>query len=614
MIKIGLFVAPGSGLFFTNKPRAYSSVYLLRDYLHTKDYQVTATDLNSVLELTWNNTQLLTEAKRYCENIEKRKHIPLETVKAYLQVKSSIRIIEINTNKEHTTKAKQYILKTLYTKDNQEQLSKIQQDMLDHLIDINQLATYDVIGFSVPFDTNFLQTIYLARMIKQKNPQAKIILGGKHIIDRIEEINSLQQEGVIDTYCKGDGEEALFTFITLCEAKKQLPKEIKEQQVSIDKIIARGNEKHLPTGVYLSKGCFWNKCTFCSRFGLIPHYELKSKKVLLEEIEQLIHQGVEQIELITDALPKNYAKAIAEFLLEKKYKIRWYACYIRVKPVYDTSLLRLMNASGFDFSEVLIGVDGLTDSVLELEQKGYSMKEVEELFKNLHVTKTKVRMINNIYDFPGATYVEEIKGLHLLETYADITANYSGLELIHNAHNEIAKYPEKFGIQIMPTTEKNSYGFSYEIIQPNGLTKEEKENIKRHTEQLRISMKIITTYHLANSFAHIKLYDPKKYDIKVKTRKEQIVFETTFDEQGNNIPPQEVKTITANPTKINILKHQALVNKLQPNTTYTFDELHNLTKTTTITKALGIQKTFQAIRDLARDQFFEELECNISKQ
>jgi len=611
MIKIGLFVAPGSGLFFTNKPKAYSSVYLLRDYLHAKGYEATASDLNSILELTWNNTQLLAAANSYCETIEKRSQITLETLKAYVRVKSSIRIIELNTNKEHTTKAKQYILKILYAKDNQEQLSKIQKDMLDHLIDINQLATYDIIGFSVPFDTNFLQTIYLARIIKQKNPQTKIILGGKHIIDRVEEISLLQQEGIIDSYCKGDGEEALFTFITLCEAKKQLPKEIKEKHISIDKIIARGNEKDLPTGIYLSKGCFWNKCTFCSRFGLIPHYELKSKKVLLEEIEQLIYQGVEQIELITDALPRNYAKAIAEFLLEKQYKIRWYACYIRVKPVYDTSLLKLMSASGFDFSEVLIGVDGLTDPVLELEQKGYTMKEVEQLFKNLHLTKTKVRMINNIYDFPGATYVEEIKGLQLLETYADITANYSGVELIHNKHNEIAKYPDKFGIQIIPSKEKNSYGFSYEIIQTNGLTKEEKENIKRHTEQLRISMKIITAYNLSNSFAHIKLYDPTKYDIKVKTRKEQIVFETTFDEQGNNIPPQEVKTITAQPAKINILKQQELIKKLQPNTTYTFDELYNLTKTTTITKALGIQKTFQAIRDLARDQFFEEIEFSI---
>lgn len=619
-MKIALLLAPGIGYGQTKILKEYPSILILKSYLERKGYTATTIDLNLELikkiEEKKEIKQTIKLVEKEIKKIEEKEKITTEELQKYLKAISSIKIIEQSKEPEKEKKAINTCNELIYTPTEikERKTTTIQKEILIKLFEINKLQEYDLVGISIPFSTNLAQSIELSKLIKKRNPKTKIVIGGKMVSDYINELEEAINKKIIDQYCIGDGEEALIETIKNIEKNKPIAKKIIGKEISITNQITVHKGKE--TAIYLSKGCFWNKCTFCSRYGMIPDYKIKNINQILKEIEEAIHQGVQEIELITDALPNNYAKKISEFLIKKQYKINWYAHYFRVSPTYDVNTLTKMKESGYLFSKVLIGADGFTNKVLEMENKGYTVKEIKQTLENLRIAKVQVRQINNIFDFPGATLKEELEGLKLMEEYPEVCNKYGNLELAYNSNNLIAKNPEKFGVKIIKVKETNAFGYKYQIIQENGLTKEEKEKLKLRIREISNRQKIINEYKLNPHFSQIKIYNPEKYKLKVKIKPVELEIKTLFNGKGSKINPKTIYQKSNKPISLRTLENQEIIKKLKIGKEYSFEKLNNILRNISKkenNELIQIQKTFQTIIDLAIEEVFEEFIFEIKK-
>jgi len=80
---------------------------------------------------------------------------------------------------------------------------------------LEQLLSYDLIGFSC-YKSNFITTIKIARILKEKNPSIKIIFGGPEIARqffKLGDIFSKQFDAFCDFFVVGEGELPLLNFI-----------------------------------------------------------------------------------------------------------------------------------------------------------------------------------------------------------------------------------------------------------------------------------------------------------------------------------------------------------------------------------------------------------------
>ncbi|MGA1864685.1 MAG: RiPP maturation radical SAM C-methyltransferase [bacterium] len=182
------------------------------------------------------------------------------------------------------------------------------------LSDIN-FSKYSLIGFSVTFD-QLKASLYLARRIKQIHPGIPIVFGGAFCTEAFG-ISLIKTFSEIDFIVSGEGEETLTSlFLNLSEKRFDSIKGLgwrdngtirfngPPEPLSLDDLPIPEYEDYFNTldecssvtkeyiNNYLSipvegsRGCWWNKCTFCSLNAQFIRYREKSSERIVQEVKQ----------------------------------------------------------------------------------------------------------------------------------------------------------------------------------------------------------------------------------------------------------------------------------------------------------------------------------------
>ncbi|MBN2381685.1 cobalamin-dependent protein [bacterium] len=262
----------------------------------------------------------------------------------------------------------------------------------------------DYIGLTAA-TVGFMNTIAMARAIKQKRPEVCIILGGVHATAR--PLQSLAEHPEIDYIVYGEGEDTLIELLEVLENQgccadvrgiayrdsggvvvtppRPLIKELDRLPFPAWDLVPdlRTNYHPAPhlfrrlpsTTISTSRGCF-GKCTFCDRSVFGNKCRAFSAEYLIRMLKHLIeHYGLKDVWIGDDlfVMFRSRLRKFCELVISEKLDLTW-ACCARI-GMLKPDLLALMKQAGCH--EIVFGIESGNQHILENLQKDITLEEVE---------------------------------------------------------------------------------------------------------------------------------------------------------------------------------------------------------------------------------------------
>ena len=300
------------------------------------------------------------------------------------------------------------------------------KSFLNLIIDDILKENYDYIGFSANWDSQFISSLIIAKLLKEKGYKGKIGLGGSDTyreLKAIKEDKSLFQK-YIDIVIIGQGEYAHDEYFEFLNGKRELKDVCNIIYLDNDENIIVNKEKclsvkdyHIPCyddydfteymlpepilPIRASYGCYWGKCVFCLQYYLDKSYFFVRKvDDLIEEIKSNIKKyNINTFVFADTSLPPAYLDEFATKIIKQKIKI-YFLMTNRLEGAFDKTLLKKLYKAGFRVC--LWGLESASPKILEKMNKGISIDTAQKVLK----TANSVGIFNVIgwmYNFPGET-------------------------------------------------------------------------------------------------------------------------------------------------------------------------------------------------------------------
>lgn len=337
---------------------------------------------------------------------------------------------------------------------------------------INESA-YEMIGINVTYSEQLPFALAIGRMIRKQFPDMIILYGGTEVSDVWKYLpfksRFFDVFDIADACVIGEGEVA-FTSLLKMFGEGRKPEKIPnvlfhpKYGLSLDwPEIVYGDIQALPTpdysklnsDLYLSphryvyyspsRGCYWNKCTFCD-YGLnfdsptSPWRQNPVDKTIqdLSEISRYAKFVYFSVDVLAPAMLLN----LAEKLLEKKIDIRWGA-EIRLEKYWSPERCNLLKNSGC--THISVGYESGNQRILDLIDKGTEVSKIRETTENFHGANIGVQMMG-FTGFPTETFEDSLETFRFLEETTNFWT-FAGIgEFGLTPGAIVAKNPERFGI------------------------------------------------------------------------------------------------------------------------------------------------------------------------
>jgi len=297
-----------------------------------------------------------------------------------------------------------------------------------------------IVGISV-MNASFPWVIKIAEILKQNNPEVKIILGGPHITALKEKIFS-QTDNLIEFLVVYEGEVVIQELICFISepSKKMLPNnvywyndgiikysEIKYSPASFETVKDTDFNNYLDAdtvGVEVGRGCPF-RCYYCSSHeingGRIEYRNVNEILKESQKIYELLHTHNNEKKLVAfthDNFLSNRAK-FKEFVnLKKKLGYNFtYACLGRIDAVDDIVIDELMDSRCVS---VFFGIETGSQRMQTIIRKNLRLdKKIHEKVKKLIFNNMVVEM-NFIIGFPEETYKDFLSTIELASELSSI--------------------------------------------------------------------------------------------------------------------------------------------------------------------------------------------------
>lgn len=277
-------------------------------------------------------------------------------------------------------------------------------DILDYIDNIKP----DYIGMTA-FTISIDKVASLTKIIKNKNPDIKIIIGGPHISAIPEETFTLYKD--FDYALIGEAETSLIDLLKvfkeggslddvpgLCyrsdgeiivTAKKVNNYDLKNIGIlawdlldgypNIYSAAASYFSKTPYTDIITSRGCPF-LCTFCDRAVFGNKVRSIGIDNIIQNIEFLVKKyGIKSLYFQDDTLLSltETLDELCEYLIKRKYDLIW-SCNSRINQITETKLEMLKKAGCWKLS---IGIESGSEKILKIMNKKINMDQVTEKLK-----------------------------------------------------------------------------------------------------------------------------------------------------------------------------------------------------------------------------------------
>jgi len=330
--------------------------------------------------------------------------------------------------------------------------------------------SFDIIGFTLNYG-QLLPSLAIAKKIKQSNPEKTIVFGGSRTVGTLG-VNLLRAFDYVDCIVSGDGEDALTNLALNQQPYRSIPRLIyrHHEQVLWNNSDTNIDLNTLPIPSYdqfyqdltatstdiqqyhhyygrlpveISRGCWWNQCTFCNLNLQHPCYREKNSSRILQEIRWLSERyRMTDFQLIGNTLPKTEYRTLFEKL---KNLGRDFSFFVEARAGQLTSEdYKSMKEAGF--SMIQTGIESFSKNYLRKMNKGV------RVIDNIAALKfCKENDIKNTYNllvrYPNEEpedFEETKKIVNLLKAYLD-APQLCELRVMHGS--QIQRHPKQYNIE-----------------------------------------------------------------------------------------------------------------------------------------------------------------------
>jgi len=368
------------------------------------------------------------------------------------------------------------------------------EDQLRKWIDSLDWSQYKIIGFSVCFHQLFA-SLAAARDIKNKYPQATIVFGGSSCGSAAGE-SLLNAFHFIDYIIEGEGERGLLALCHYVSApdSSTLPESIiprrsgvqDQQQLKINTAntqlstladlpvpdysdyFSEQNKwfSHTPfipiLPIEFSRGCWWNKCSFCNLNLQWCGYRNKNSAQMLHEVKTLAARHVcLDFTFVDNMLPLKEALHFFKLTGEQQTDFNFFAEIRSAKEKKPLAEIFSIYRRG-GLSAVQVGIEALSSSLLQKMQKGVNVIENIATMREAQANSLKLEG-NLILQFPGSIEAEVAETLAAL----DFVFPYRPLAVATfflGYDSPIHKNPQKYGIRAIVNHANNFKLFPKSIL------------------------------------------------------------------------------------------------------------------------------------------------------
>ena len=252
----------------------------------------------------------------------------------------------------------------------------------------------------------------VAQIVKSRNKDIKILLGGPHITAVPQKTMRIFQN--FDIGVIGEGEKTVIVLLKILDAEREqddlnkinglifrqngelMLSPSREYIDNLDSIpnpawdllpelknyyrpsILRGY--HLPaTGIITSRGCT-GKCTFCDRSMFGSNLRANSAEYVVGLMEELhLRYGIKEIFIYDDnmMLFQRRLEEICDALIKRKLRLKW-SCFARIDFALPRTL-KMMKEAGCRL--IAYGIESGEQEMLDFLQKNIRMEKIREVIK-----------------------------------------------------------------------------------------------------------------------------------------------------------------------------------------------------------------------------------------
>ncbi len=256
--------------------------------------------------------------------------------------------------------------------------------------------------------------------------------------------------------------------------------------------------------LHQSRGCYWNRCTFCNHRGLKFHEEYRPRdpQRLYGDIVSLVERhGMRFFTLWDESVDPAALEALCDMLIAGGCDVQW-RCVARFEAHFTADLCRLMVRAGC--RGILFGFESGCPRILDNMRKGTSLATTSEVLANCRAAGIST-YLSAIVGYPSETLAEARETISFVNQQRK-NIDHVALSTFELARGStIANEPAAFGISEVDWDPGNDLRLYYAFVPCQGMTRAEAWDA--HKEMFReFDSMGVSSYNLVHSGPHFLFF------------------------------------------------------------------------------------------------------------
>jgi anaerobic magnesium-protoporphyrin IX monomethyl ester cyclase len=363
-----------------------------------------------------------------------------------------------------------------------------------------------LVGISVSTSHQLAGGLAMAMFIKNKYPSIHVTLGGRHIL-RLQE-SFMKRPSFFPEFCHSmimdNGERPLLKLILQLKTGGTLREVPNLVYFYEGRLIFNEKGPHEPIPkvptpdfgdlplkdylapspiipVRLSEGCYWGKCTFCSRYDN-KKFQTVPAEIAVNQVEELQRKyNVSCFTVNDDCLTPTYLEAFSLGILERGLQV---SISLWCKPVGSFTRERLNLLSRAGVRLIRWGIETGHPRILKLMNKGTNLKDTLRVLRDASAAGIW-NHATVILGFPTETEDEAQETINFLYQNRDIIHSSIFFRFVLLNHSYIMNNPGEFGLQSI-SQDKNPFSYDYRFTCSKGVDTETLSRFLRRAQEYRI--------------------------------------------------------------------------------------------------------------------------------
>jgi anaerobic magnesium-protoporphyrin IX monomethyl ester cyclase len=353
-----------------------------------------------------------------------------------------------------------------------------------------------LIGISIINISQLIPGLTLAGLMKKAFPEIHINIGGSVFTRLITEISKNKELfSVFDSVIVHEGETALLNLINHLENKfdiRDIPNIIYKDglEIKVNMLNSVGEDVNslptpcfdgLPLDKYLSpeliipilssRGCYWNRCTFCDHgYGYSGKYRPREVDLLFNDIKTLKDKyNTSYFTFQDEGLSPRMMDVLSDKLIESKLDISWLADS-RFEPAFSNEIGKKLSLAGCRM--LYFGLESANERVLTCMDKGIRKENVLKICKHCRDAGIWAHLFL-IFGFPTETLKEARETMDFILSNNDRIRSMSFGSFQLTRHSKVYEDPSSFHVSKIFHDNEIDLSLWYDCEVSEGLSKKE---------------------------------------------------------------------------------------------------------------------------------------------